>query len=532
MTIFHQKFAHVLTALGLFVLISGCGPQETTTVDTEADTSVQSDAPAVPDETEPAATDIDGNVDLPEEPAVEPGFTEEEMAEEPEAAEAPAEPEPAAEEEMKEEETPEESEPEETPSEPEPAPAKTPDTEDFSPEDIDDDDASDTAEVTLGDPSLTGGIPGEGSLTVDEIRAWLDNAANHLPLKVALPLGLAAGAGQIKGIEANPLTRAKIELGRQLYFDTRLSSDNTISCASCHSPDEGYARHTQFGVGVDGQEGDRNSPVSYNRILSDAQFWDGRAGSLEEQAVGPIANPIEMGNTHEAVVKTLAEIEGYAIQFDRVFGELNIDAVGKAIASFERTLVTGPSPYDYYERLQQYADIDAEDLEEDDPELFELYKTATAAAEENPMSESAQRGYAIYFNKGAKKGHCSACHVGPNLTDELYHNLGVGMLVENPAEGRAAVTKDPADQGAFKTPTIRNVELSAPYMHDGSEETLEAVVDYYVEIGKEGRAKYPNLSEKIKPLDDLNDQDKQDLVAFMKACTGDFPVVETARLPE
>jgi len=520
------KLTHLLAAMALLFFVTGCAQPESASVETESDVASRSDTAPPSDQGESTAQDtrqeIDGNVDLPkEEEAVEPAFDEDEMAEKPRATEA-------SEEEMTEEETAEETEPAETPAE-EPAPAKT---EDFSPEDIEDDDASDSAEVTLGDPSLTGGIPGEGSLTVEEIRDWLDDASNHVTLKVTLPLGLAAGASQIKGLESNPLTRAKIELGRQLYFDTRLSADNTISCASCHSPDEGFARHTQFGIGIDGQQGDRNSPVSYNRILSDAQFWDGRAGSLEEQAVGPIANPIEMGNTHENVVKTLAGIEGYAIQFDRIFGELNIDTVGKAIAAFERTLVTGPSPYDYYEQRQQFADTDPEELKEDDPELFELYNKAVAASEAHPMSESAERGYKIYFNKGAKKGHCSACHVGPNLTDEQYHNLGVGMLVENPPEGRAAVTKDPADKGAFKTPTIRNVESSAPYMHDGSEATLEAVVDYYVEIGKGGREKYPNLSEKIKPLDDLNDQDKQDLVAFMKACSGDFPVVNTGRLPE
>jgi len=524
------KLTHLLAAVGLLIFVSGCAPQESTSPDTEDDASQQLSLPnAPPASTDPADTPTDEVIETEEvEEAVEPGFDEEEMTEVPEITEASEEETPEEpEEEMTEEEPPAEPEPTE-----EPSPAETPETEDFSPEDIEDDDASDLAEVTLGDPLLTGGLPGEGSVTVDEIRGWLDDEANHMTLKVTLPMGLAAGAGQIKGLEANPLTRAKIELGRQLYFDTRLSADNTISCASCHSPDEGFARHTQFGVGIDGQEGDRNSPVSYNRILSDAQFWDGRAGSLEAQAVGPIANPIEMGNTHENVVKALAEIEGYAIQFDRIFGELNIDAVGMAIAAFERTLVTGPSPYDYYEQLQPFAGLDVEDIEEDDPELFELYNTAVAATEENPMSESAVRGYEIYFNKGAKKGHCSACHVGPNLTDELYHNLGVGMLVENPPEGRAAVTEDVADHGAFKTPTVRNVELSAPYMHDGSEATLEAVVDYYVEIGKGGRDKYPNLSDKIKPLDDLNEQDKQDLVAFMKACTGDFPAVETGRLPE
>ena len=168
-----------------------------------------------------------------------------------------------------------------------------------------------------------------------------------------MPLGLSVGVGQISIPADNPMTRAKIELGRQLYFDKRLSADSTVSCADCHHPDEGYARHTQFGVGIGGQEGGRNSPVSYNRILSGAQFWDGRAASLEEQAVGPIANPIEMGNTHEAAVDTVKKIEGYRIQFAKIFDDgVTIGNIGKAIATFERAIVTGPSPFDYYEPLR------------------------------------------------------------------------------------------------------------------------------------------------------------------------------------
>ena len=178
------------------------------------------------------------------------------------------------------------------------------------------------AAVPLGSPELTAGIPGDGPLTEEAIQQWLAVAANHVPLQVQLPLGLAAGQSQVQIPADNPLTRAKIELGRQLYFDPRLSADGSVSCASCHHPDDGYARHTQFGVGINGQMGGRNSPVSYNRLLSGAQFWDGRAGSLEAQAVGPIANPIEMGNTHEKCVETLKGIEGYKLQFEKIFPEI------------------------------------------------------------------------------------------------------------------------------------------------------------------------------------------------------------------
>ena len=146
-------------------------------------------------------------------------------------------------------------------------------------------------------PESRGKVP----ISLAEVEQWLAKPENHVELTAQLPKGLLAARGNVFIPEDNPLTRGKIELGRQLYFDTRLSSDNTISCASCHAPDQAYGAHTQFGVGVRGQEGGRNSPVSYNRIVSKAQFWDGRADSLEAQAVGPIANPIEMGNTHEQV---------------------------------------------------------------------------------------------------------------------------------------------------------------------------------------------------------------------------------------
>ncbi|MBI1247499.1 c-type cytochrome [bacterium] len=387
------------------------------------------------------------------------------------------------------------------------------------------DDKSD--KVTLGDPALTAGIPGKGPLEMSDINKWLADPANHKPLTVELPNGLNAAAGQITGLDANPMTRAKIELGRQLYFDPRLSSDSTVSCSSCHHPDYGWAFESQFGIGVDGQQGGRNSPVAFNRILSGAQFWDGRAGSLEDQAVGPIANPIEMANTHENAVKTLKNIPGYKAEFDKIFKDgVTIDNVGKAIATFERAIVTGPAPYDYYEVVRSFEkQIPADELKflkEDDPELYKKYAAAKEGAK--TMSESARRGREIFFSE---KGKCTACHAGANFTDEQYHNLGVGMDAEKPDLGRYEVTKQEKDKGAFKTPTIRNITQTAPYMHDGSQKTLEEVVEWYDKGG------HPNayLSEKVQKLN-LTEQDKTDLVNFMKACTGEFPKIETGRLPK
>lgn len=389
--------------------------------------------------------------------------------------------------------------------------------------------AAASAEVILGSPELTAGIPGEGTLATDQIKAWLEKPENHVPLEIVLPMGLAAGTSQVQGIADNLMTRAKIELGRQLYFDTRLSADNTISCASCHDPAEGFAKHTQFGIGINGQMGGRNSPVSYNRILSGAQFWDGRAASLEAQAVGPIANPIEMGNTHEKAVETVAGIPGYEMQFKVIFGDegVTIDNIARAIATFERAIVTGPTPFDYYEAVRPFLTMKPDDLEtlkEDDPDAYAKYQAAKAAADAHPMSASAIRGRDLFFSD---RSGCTACHVGANLADEKYHNIGVGMDAEKPDLGRFIVSNKEEDKGAFKTPTIRNVALSAPYMHDGSQKTLEEVVEHYAKGGT------PNqwLSTKIKKLD-LKPEEKADLVEFMKACTGDFPKIERGRLPE
>ncbi len=390
--------------------------------------------------------------------------------------------------------------------------------------------AQQSNKVELGSSELTAGIPGKGKLTARQIRAWLGDEANHATLQVQLPDGLRQAAANIYIPEDNPMTRAKIELGRQLYFDRRLSADNTVSCADCHHPDEGYARHTQFGVGINGLEGGRNSPVSYNRIISKAQFWDGRADSLEAQAVGPIQADIEMGNTHEQAVKTVRSIRGYRLQFNKIFDDgVNIDNIGKAIATFERSIVTSPAPYDYFERLSSFKKAYADDLEEldllkeDDPELFEQYESLVAASKAHPYSESAQRGRDLFFNE---KVACTACHSGANFSDELYHNLGVGMDAKTPDVGRLEVSKVEKDTGAFKTPTIRNVALSAPYMHDGTQKTLEEVVEFYAKGG------HPNahLSDKVKKFE-LTEQDKKDLVQFMHALTSEFPKVETGRLP-
>jgi cytochrome c peroxidase len=386
-------------------------------------------------------------------------------------------------------------------------------------------------EVLLTSPELTAGVPGEGDLTLRDVMVWLADPSRHEPLSVRLPEGLAAGAEAVYIPEDNPITLAKIELGRQLYFDRRLSKGREVSCADCHHPDHGYAFNSQFGIGIEGLKGDRNSPTSMNRILSREQFWDGRAQDLEAQAVGPIANPIEMGTTHEVVVSLLQQNPVYRVQFESIFGrQPNIDDVGRAIATFERVIVTGDSPYDFNERLERLNQFlvaegfdSWEEVKQEDPDLYAQYLTTKEAAEANPMSESAKRGQQLFFSKEA---NCSACHVGVNFTDEKYHNLGVGMDAAEPDWGRFNETGNEQDKGAFKTPTLRNIAQNAPYMHDGSQKTLMEVVQWYVKGGHPN----PYLSDKVKKFE-ASEQDQKDLVAFMEALTGPLPQVEQGRLP-
>jgi len=316
------------------------------------------------------------------------------------------------------------------------------------------------------------------------------------PLGALLALALtgtaAAGPfdlGPVPYPADNAYTPAKAALGKQLYFDPRLSSDGSVSCASCHNPALGWSNALPFGVGVKGQQGGRNSPTVINSAYNKQQFWDGRAPSLEEQAKGPIANPIEMGNTLEKAIATLNGIPGYVRAFDAVFpGEgITADNLAKAIATYEREIVSNPAPFDAF----QHGDTTA-------------------------MSESAQRGWDLFRGKA----QCISCHNGPTLSDGRYHDLGI----DDGDEGRIAVTKKKSDKFKFKTPTLRDVALTAPYMHNAQDADLMAVMKYY---NKGGDRKQGN---ELKPLG-LNDQDLQDLVAFMHALTGDPIVVTFPQLP-
>jgi cytochrome c peroxidase len=311
-----------------------------------------------------------------------------------------------------------------------------------------------------------------------------------------LPLGLQAGAAYVP--DNNPPTADKVVLGKLLYFDPRLSKDRTISCASCHNPFHGFTDPARTSKGVGGQLGGRNSPTVINRLFSKEQFWDGRAADLEEQAHGPLINPVEMGMpAHTQVVKRVQAIKGYAPLFEKAFGskEITMARIAQAIASYERTVVSGNSPYDRY-----------------------------TAGDKDAMSASAVRGMELFNGKA----NCKTCHTGFNFTDESYHNLGVGMDKPKPDLGRYVVSKADSERGAFKTPTLRNVVQTAPYMHDGSEATLTEVVEFY----NRGGVKNQWLSKEIKPLN-LTPAEVTDLVAFLEALTGDVNGLEPpASLPK
>jgi cytochrome c peroxidase len=295
----------------------------------------------------------------------------------------------------------------------------------------------------------------------------------------------------------NPLTAEKVELGKQLYFDPRLSADNTVSCASCHDPKKGWSNDAAVATGIGGQKGGRSAPTIINSGYQYFQFWDGRAKYVEGQALGPIQNPIEMNMPLENLVEKLNKIEGYREQFQKVFGtDVTEENIAKAIGAFERTVLSGNAPYDRYK-----------------------------AGDEGALSESAKRGMVVFFNKA----QCVGCHAGPNFTDGGFHNVGVSIDRDDPDIGRQAISGLLGDRGSFKTPTLREIARTAPYMHDGSLKTLEDVVEHY----NKGGVKNPQLDEAIFPLN-LNEQQKTDLINFLKEglSSPDYPDVAPPELPK
>ncbi len=307
-----------------------------------------------------------------------------------------------------------------------------------------------------------------------------------------VPLGLPP----VPILDDNPMTLAKVELGKLLYFDKRVSKDGTISCATCHDPQMAWAEHTPTSEGINHQKGPANSPTVINAAYATSQFWDGRAATLEEQAVGPVGNPIEMGHSMEAVVASFAKIPEYEKRFQEVFGTgVTEDGFAKAVAAFERTVLSGNSPYDKF----------------------------TKGGDEKALNEAQKRGLALFDD------NCATCHAPPLFSNYRFINAGVGMDKETPDEGRKAVTGDDKDVGKFRVPALREVANTHPYFHDGSTSTLEEAVALMAGGGKDN----PNLSGMMRIVREakLTEEDQKDLVEFLKALSGEYPVIEPPEMP-
>ncbi len=305
--------------------------------------------------------------------------------------------------------------------------------------------------------------------------------ANGAP---SVPLGLEDPAAYIPA--DNPQTPTKIELGRMLFFDKRLSKTNTIACANCHMPALAFTDGQSVSMGINRLQGGRSAPTAINRVYSKLQFWDGRAQTLEEQSTGPFVNAVEHGFfDYDEMTTKMKKVSGYRELFKEVFAEdITEKNIGKAIASFQRTLISGNSPADRFD----------------------------FGGDEQALTASAQRGLEL----GGGKARCTRCHSGFNFSDEKFHNLGIGWDTNQVDLGRYMVTKDPEDIGAFRTPTLREISRTAPYMHDGRFGTLEEVVNFY----NQGGMRNPHLDNTIIPLE-LTESERQDVVAFLRSLNGE-----------
>jgi cytochrome c peroxidase len=344
-------------------------------------------------------------------------------------------------------------------------------------------------------------------------------SAIHNPQSaVVLPLGLLT---PLPVPDDNPLTREKVALGRRLFFDRRLSPNNTMSCAMCHVPAQGFTvNELRVAVGINGQTTKRNPPTLYNVAYQRLLFHDGREFTLEDQIISPLTNPIEMGNPSIGyVVDKVRRLPGYAEQFRQAFDEeVSVATLGKALASYERTLLSANSPFDRW------------------------YFAGDRAA----ASKQVKAGFKIFTGKG----QCFACHIVSKeaalFTDQGFHNTGVaqlqiipektvdvdlggGLVVQMPRAqvdeiltppskdlGRYEITLDPTDLWRYKTPSLRNVALTAPYMHNGALLTLEEVIEYYDRGGTGAEGQDPRIS----PLH-LTSEEKKALLAFLRSLTGD-----------
>ncbi len=353
-----------------------------------------------------------------------------------------------------------------------------------------------------------------------------------------LPTGLSKASWRRRIPKDNPMTPAKVALGQALYFDKRLSIDGTVSCATCHDPANAFTDHGTVAIGVSTKTGTRNAPTILNAMFSDQLFWDGRSGSLEEQAKQPLTNSFEMGmGNNIAVVERVRGFPEYRKEFRRVFKRegITIDTIAKAIAAYERTQLSANSPFD------RFISGDAKAITEAQKRGWELFKGKAMCIECHSFSIASPFFTDFKFhntgvvakdisfqhltglakqvadnervksqNKPINRISHSAQSVGQSQdsTPLLAHTRGFTEL------GRYLVTRQPKDIGAFKTPTLRDIELTTPYMHNGSEKTLIDVVRFYNRGGNANA----NLDERMRPLN-LNDEELNQLVEFMRALT-------------
>lgn len=348
--------------------------------------------------------------------------------------------------------------------------------------------------------------------------------SNHRILLSALGLGLAlgqalaappgAGAQRVPAptrqdqewrLAAKPpmpadnlSTPARVELGKVLFFDPRLSGNGAISCATCHNPALGWSDGLKTAIGWGDQVLGRATPTIVNTAYNTQFMWDGRKKSLEDQALGPMQAAVEMNTHFPGLIEKLRSLPGYVKMFEQAYPGQPIgeETIGKAIAAFERTVTSRTSPFDRW-----------------------------LAGDTRAITPSQWRGLQVF--RDADKGNCAACHSGPNFTDNGFHNLGLKSNGSEPDPGRFAIRKVASMKGAFKTPTLRDVELTAPYFHDGSAATLRDVVEHYVRGGDDKT----HLSASMKPLT-LTEAEKDDLVAFMKSLTSPQIPFRVPMLPQ
>ena len=296
----------------------------------------------------------------------------------------------------------------------------------------------------------------------------------------------------------NRSTPERVALGKALFFDPRLSGNGTLSCASCHNPALGWSDGLRTGVGINGTVLGRATPTVVNTAYNTQFMWDGRKKSLEDQALGPMKTPEEMKTDFGAAIQLLNTVPGYREMFARAYpGEpIGEETVAKAIAAFERTVVSHDSRFDRWVQGDRAA-----------------------------ITLQEWRGYQLF--KDPAKGNCVVCHAPPNFTDNGYHNIGIAHAPGAEDAGRYKIRPLAVLKGAFKTPTLRDVELTPPYFHNGTAPTLADVVEHYARGGDDRS----NLSKDVRKLD-LSEQDKADLVAFMKTLTGSQRTASIPALPQ